>query len=359
VVAVTLAARLAPYEGAHVLVTGHTGFKGTWLSAWLISLGAEVTGLSLPAAGDTTNILSATTIPDAMTEVSGDIRDMDAVASCFHDHRPELVIHMAAQSLVRPSYLDPIGTIATNVIGTAHVLEASRRTKSVRAIVAVASDKCYENPDDGEPHSEEDALGGADPYSASKGASEIITASYRKSFFDTGGPLLASVRAGNVLGAGDASQDRIVPDIVRMIDAGGPIVLRNPSSVRPWQHVLEPLRAYLILGADLLRGDRTRTGPWNIGPSPDGAVTVADLARRIVDAWGIDTEIVSSEESGPPEAKYLRLNTTKARDELGFAPSFEIADTIDYVVDGYRSQLAGGPLESVVRRQISAYSELP
>jgi CDP-glucose 4,6-dehydratase len=350
--------RFLPLAGTRVLLTGHTGFKGTWLSAWLVLLGADVTGFSLPPESDRTNISAATDIPETLTDVFGDITDAAAVSACFDEQQPELVIHMAAQALVRPSYVDPIGTIATNVLGTAHVLEAARQTGSVRAIVAVASDKSYENPDDGHPHAEGDALGGSDPYSASKGASEVITASYRRSFFETDGPLLASVRAGNVLGAGDASQDRIVPDIVRMIDTGGPITLRNPSSVRPWQHVLEPLRAYLMLAADLLRGDRTRTGAWNVGPTADGAVTVAELTARIVEAWGTDTDVQISGETGPAEAKFLRLDTTKVQRELGFRPAFTLTDTVDYVVDGYRAHLAGEPLGSVIRRQIASYSEL-
>ena len=324
----------------------------------MVELGAQVTGFSLPPADDQTNISATTAIPETLTESFGDIRNQDDLAACFEQANPDLVIHMAAQSLVRRSYDDPVGTIATNVIGTARVLEAARHTPSVRAIVSVASDKCYENPDRGEPHSEGDSLGGADPYSASKGAAEIITASYRRSFFEAGGPLVASARAGNVLGAGDASRDRIVPDIVRMIDAGDAITLRNPSSVRPWQHVLEPLRAYLMLGADLLRGDRSRTGSWNIGPDANGAVTVAELTQRIVEAWGVDNEVRASGQPGPPEAKYLRLDTEKATRELGFRPSFGLEDTIAYVVDGYRTVLAGEPLESVIRRQITTYSAL-
>lgn len=350
---------LSRYRGTRVLVTGHSGFKGTWLTSWLVDLGAEVTGFSLPPGQDLTNIFVSTSLGQQVREIFGDIRDADTVSSLFEATRPEIVVHMAAQALVRPSYIDPAGTISTNVMGTVNVLEAVRRSPSVHAILAVASDKCYENPDNGRAHVETDPMGGSDPYSASKGASEIITTSYRRSFFrDPAGPLLASVRAGNVLGAGDVSQDRIVPDVIKTIDAGGEIVLRNPTAIRPWQHVLEPLRAYLLLGSHLLAGDRSKTGSWNVGPLPDGAITVAELVDMIVAAWGVDIEIKTSVEAGPPEASSLRLDTTKARDKLGFSPIFKVQDTVDFVVDGYRSLLAGQSLESVLHRQTASYLEM-
>lgn len=349
---VTTAEAVMTYRGKRVLVTGHSGFKGTWLSSWLADLGADVTGFSLPVDLDPTNIAASAGLGLRINETFGDVRDADSVLALFDAVQPEIVIHMAAQALVRPSYLDPVGTISTNVMGAVNVLEAARRTPSVRAIVAVASDKCYENPDDGRSHKETDPVGGSDPYSASKGAAEVLTTSYRRSFFsDPAGPLLASVRAGNVLGAGDASQDRIIPDVIRTIRSGGTIELRNPTAVRPWQHVLEPIRAYLLLGASLLAGDWSKTGSWNIGPTPDGAVTVRDLVTAIVDTWGLDVAIDTSGVEGPPEATFLRLDTTKARDDLGFVPHFRFQDTVDYVVDGYRAQLEGEPLGSVLSRQ--------
>ncbi len=359
VVTVSTADALSRYNGTRVLLTGHTGFKGTWLSSWLINLGAEVSGFSLPEDQDPSNVSGSTGLGKRMDETFGDVRDAETVFGVFEATRPEIVIHMAAQALVRPSYVDPVGTVSTNVMGTVNVLEAARRSPDVRAVVAVASDKCYENPDTGRAHVETDPMGGSDPYSASKGAAEIVTTSYRRSFFeDSSAPLLASVRAGNVLGAGDASLDRIVPDIIRTIDAGGSIVLRNPGAVRPWQHVLEPLRAYLLLGSGLLAGDRSKMGSWNVGPTPDGAVTVAELVEMIVAAWGLDIEVRTSGEKGPAEANFLRLDTTKAREELGFVPHFRIQDTVDFVVDGYRSLLGGEPLDSVLSRQTSAYMEL-
>lgn len=344
------------FQSANVLVTGHSGFKGTWLTSWLIELGADVTGFSLPAQGDDTNVLHRTDLGASITEIEGDIRSFDAITSAFSNSEPDLVIHMAAQALVRASYSDPLGTFETNVIGTGNVLEACRQSASVKAVVSVASDKCYENPDSGHPHVEGDPLGGADPYSASKGAAEIITASFRQTLMKESGTLLASMRAGNVLGAGDASQDRIVPDIIRMIEHGGPITLRNPGSVRPWQHVLEPLRGYLMVAGRLLEGDRSAEGSWNIGPLAESAITVEDLTRRFVAEWGTDIEVLESSQTGRPEAKYLRLDTDKARDELGFIPKFSIDDTIKYVVGGYRDLTNGTPLEEIIGAQIQSYS---
>lgn len=350
---------LGQYDGRRVLVTGHSGFKGTWLTSWLVDLGAAVSGFSLPEDQDPSNISRSTGLSRRAAETFGDVRDAAAVFEVFDAARPELVIHMAAQALVRPSYIDPVGTISTNVMGTVNVLEAARRSPDVKAIIVVASDKCYENPDDGRAHVETDPMGGSDPYSASKGAAEIATTSFRRSFFDDpAAPLLASVRAGNVLGAGDASLDRIVPDVVRSIASGESVVLRNPGAVRPWQHVLEPLRAYLLLGADLLAGDRTKTGSWNVGPTPDGSVTVAELVNMIIDTWDLDIVVRASGEDGPAEAHFLRLDTTKARVELGFTPRFRIQDTVDFVVDGYRSLLAGESLESILHRQTASYMEM-
>lgn len=349
---------LTSYRGLSVLVTGHSGFKGTWLSTWLVDLGAQVTGFSLPADTDSTNVAASTDLGSAIREMPGDVRDAESLRTVFERSKPDLVVHMAAQSLVRPSYADPVRTISTNVMGTVNVLEASRHCSSVRAIISVASDKCYEDGDNEHAYSETDRLGGADPYSASKGAAEVLTASYGQSFFLSGDPLLASVRAGNVLGAGDASHDRLIPDLIRSIAANQNIQLRNPEAVRPWQHVLEPLRAYLLLGAHLLAGDRSKTGSWNVGPAPEGAVTVHELITRMRAAWDLDLEVEKDESVGPPETRYLRLDTSKAAAELGFRPMFSVDDTVGYVVEGYRAQLSGVPLRSVLRRQIASYTEL-
>lgn len=346
-------------SGARVLLTGHSGFKGTWLSCWLLELGAAVTGFSLPQDQDPTNIAAAAGLGREMREVFGDVRERAAVSKVFSDTNPQVVIHMAAQSLVRPSYADPVGTFETNTMGTVNVLEAARTTASVAAVVVVTSDKCYENREDGRHFSETDSLGGADPYSASKGAAEIIAASYRKSFFgDDQSALLATVRAGNVLGAGDMSRDRLVPDLIRAIENNTDFLLRNPESVRPWQHVLEPLRAYLLLASHLLEGDRSKTGSWNVGPGKDQMATAAVLVNSILTKWGINIAVRTPTEIGLPEAAILRLDTGKAETLLGLSPTLQFSTTVDFVVDGYRSQLAGEDLLSIIRRQTASFTEM-
>jgi CDP-glucose 4,6-dehydratase len=351
--------RLERLSGTRVLVTGHSGFKGTWLSSWLLDLGAHVAGFSLPPDQDPTNIAADAGLGKAMQEIFGDVRDRNALKNALHVSQPDLVIHMAAQSLVRPSYADPVGTFETNTMGTVNVLDAVRATSSVSAIIVVTSDKCYENREDGRQYSETDSLGGADPYSASKGAAEIVAASYRKSFFyDEHGPLLASVRAGNVLGVGDMSLDRLIPDLVRAIDLGSSFTLRNPGAIRPWQHVLEPLRAYLKLASYLLEGDRSKTGSWNMGPQQNQEATTAELVNRFVTKWGVDLVVDSPRDDGPPEAKTLRLDTKKTETFLGLSPKLDFARTVDLVVDGYRSQLAGGDLLTIIKHQTSLYTEM-
>lgn len=357
-VAMVPTATPADLAGRRVLVTGHSGFKGTWITHWLVHLGAQVVGFSLPAKTDETNVISHTAIQSEIDEVEGDIRSHDDVARCLERHEPALVIHMAAQALVRRSYEDPVETFTTNVVGTANILDVARKTPSVVGALSIASDKCYNNPDTGTPHSEGDPLGGDDPYSASKGAAEIIAASFASSFYTDGQPLLATARAGNVVGAGDLSRDRIVPDIVRMISSGNPITLRNPDSIRPWQHVLEPLYAYLTIGAGLLAANPLYCGSWNIGPAISDSVTVRALTDRIVEAWGADVAVINTDEAGPREARHLTLATDKLRDKLGISPVLTLQDTVDYVVDGYRSVANGEPLGDVIGRQIGSYSEL-
>lgn len=351
---------MAPFdglEGLRVFVTGHSGFKGTWMTAVLLESGAHVVGFSLPEHNDPTNVIRGTSLRAEVEEVDGDIRDFEVLAQALSGASPDLVIHMAAQALVGASYRDPIGTIATNVLGTAHVLEAARRSTGARAILSVASDKCYENDERGRPFSESDALGGTDPYSASKGAAEIITNSFRRSLLDGDGPLLASVRAGNVVGAGDMSEGRLVPDIIRSISRNESIHLRHPEAVRPWQHVLEPIRAYLRIGQMLLKGKKQFADAWNIGPHSSSAITVAELVSRIGNEWGADLR-VSHEPAEYAESETLRLDTTKAADVLGFTPKLAIDDTIRYVVEGYRPIVGGRPLGSVLREQISQYRDL-
>lgn len=321
------------YSGKHVLLTGHTGFKGGWLATWLKLLGAEVTGLALPPDSEP-SMFEAAGVSHGMNSIFGDIRDRDTVASIFRRHRPQIVIHNAAQALVRASYSDPVGTYETNLIGTLRVLEAVRETDSVRAVVVVTSDKCYENREWVWAYRESDPLGGHDPYSSSKACVEIVVASYRQSFFNgPDSPSVATVRAGNVIGGGDWAPHRIVPDIVRGIAAGVSIVLRNPYATRPWQHVLEPLRGYLML-AQRLYEDRTFAAPWNFGPLQDG-ISVYQLAKMLLDRWGAGALQLNCDHDAPHEAANLRVDNSKSAAVLGWNPVLSIGAAVAFTADWY------------------------
>jgi CDP-glucose 4,6-dehydratase len=328
------------------------------MSLWLQSLGADVFGMALPPESD----LSMYTIADVdsgMTSTIGDIRDLDQVKDVFASARPELVFHLAAQSLVRRSYLDPVATYATNVMGTLHVLEAARLAQGLRGVVVVTSDKCYENRETFWSYRETDTMGGADPYSSSKSCAEIATAAYRRSFFGADdAALVATARAGNVIGGGDWSEDRLVPDIARAISAGRAAKIRNPESVRPWQHVLEPLRGYLILGAGLLGGDMGLAQGWNFGPGEGGALSVRAVAEEMIRAWGKGSLDFVPDPNGPHEASLLVLDTTKARTLLGYEPVIGIEEGISLTVDWYRRQAdSPGDARVITERQIAAYVE--
>jgi len=324
------------YRGKRVLVTGHTGFKGGWLSSWLKFLGAKVSGFAL-SPNTEPNLFTTAKVGEGMSSSIGDIRDFSVVASVFNKHNAEIVIHNAAQPLVRRSYREPVETYATNVMGTVHVLEAARKTASVRAVVVVTSDKCYENREWIWGYRESDPVGGHDPYSSSKGAAEIVTAGYRSSFFHENGHAgVASARAGNVIGGGDWSEDRLVPDIVRGIASGMPVVIRRPQSIRPWQHVLEPLRGYLLLAQRLYESGRDYAEAWNFGPRDEDAITVADLAQRVISLWGKGQLRIEREPTGVHEAQYLRLACDKARTQLGWSPVLTLREALEWTVEWYR-----------------------
>ncbi len=325
------------FAGKSVLVTGHSGFKGGWLAAWLKMLGARVAGISLPP--DTQpNLYTAAAIGEHMATTFGDIRDPAAVAAVFAGCKPSIVIHAAAQALVRRSYRDPAGTYATNVMGTVNVLEAARRTDSVRAVVIVTSDKCYENHGGSGAYTESDCMGGHDPYSSSKGAAELVAAAYRRSFFS--GPsaaAVASARAGNVIGGGDWAEDRLVPDIVRGIIADKPVVIRRPESVRPWQHVLEPVGGYLVLAQRLYEQGQPFAEAWNFGPRAADAVAVTHVAHELTARWGKGELTVQRDPTAPHEAAALRLNCDKARERLAWTPTLTLEQAIGWTVDWYRA----------------------
>ena len=343
------------YRGRTVLVTGHTGFKGGWLCAALKRLGARVTGLALAPDTDP-NLFRAAAIGQGMESILGDIRDLATVEKVVQERRPEIIFHNAAQPLVLRSYRQPVETYATNVMGTVHVLEAARRAPSVRAVVVVTSDKCYDNRGLERGYREDDPMGGRDPYSSSKGCAELVAAAYRASFFASEGTAaVATARAGNVIGGGDWAEDRIVPDMVRGITAGRPVVIRHPEAVRPWQHVLEPLRGYLMLGQRLCQ-ERRFAGGWNFGPGEDEAITVRQLAEQMVACWGAGRLEFASEGEAPHEAAYLKLDSSKARSELGWKPALTPAEALRWTVEWYRAYAgdpAAGP--AVTAAQLERY----
>jgi CDP-glucose 4,6-dehydratase len=327
------------YEGKRVLLTGHTGFKGGWLSLWLHRLGAEVIGVALPP--EEQSLFNALRLDRFVDHRVGDIACPADFGKAVNGVHADIVFHMAAQALVRPSYAAPIDTFRTNVVGTAVVLDSIRTMPSARGIVVVSSDKCYENNEWPWPYRETDAMGGADPYSASKGCTELVVASYRQSFFaDPAGCQIASARAGNVFGGGDWAADRLVPDIIRATLGGTPVRIRNPASVRPWQHVLEPLAGYLMLGTKLLSADAPGFAEgWNFGPSPDSFVEVETIARGLLRAWGTGAAGVEwgGRADDPHEAGMLTLDSSKARVRLGWKPRITAAQAIAMTAEWYRS----------------------
>jgi len=344
------------WMGRRVLVTGHTGFKGSWLSLWLHARGAVVTGFALPPPSDP-SLFAAARIAEVVNHVEGDVRDLAALRRAVDTARPEVIFHLAAQPLVRLSYEQPVETYATNVMGTVHLLEAARQAGGVRAIVNVTSDKCYENREWVWPYRESDPMGGHDPYSSSKGCAELVTAAYRQSFFAEGGPALASVRAGNVIGGGDWATDRLVPDLVRAFEAGAAPSIRSPESVRPWQHVLEALGGYQLIAERLLAGERDFADAWNFGPADDDARPVSWIVERMRAAWGRGAaDAVADSGPRPHEAGLLRLDCSKARARLGWRPALRLEQTIDWIVAWHRAVGAGADAREVTLAQIADYA---
>ncbi|WP_043310836.1 CDP-glucose 4,6-dehydratase [Pseudomonas sp. ML96] len=340
------------YRGRKVLLTGHTGFKGSWLAAWLTELGAEVTGLSLEP---NTSPAHWSLLDCSVTDIQGDIRDANLVAQVFHQTQPEIVFHLAAQALVRRSYQDPLESWSTNVIGTANVLEACRSTTSVRAVVVITTDKVYSNNEWPWGYREVDRLGGYDPYSASKAASELVVESYRKSFFSCeGAPLIASARAGNVIGGGDWSKDRLVPDLVRALASKQPLEIRSPQATRPWQHVLDCLSGYLLLGQRLLMADRTVADAWNFGPAVDDNRTVAEVLGGLQTHWPqLSWHCPASVQ--PHEANLLYLDCAKAHAHLHWKPVWAISDSLAMTAQWYQQHHLSG--QAITINQLQHYIE--
>ena len=333
------------YQGKKVLLTGHTGFKGSWLAFWLQRLGAEVCGYALPAPTEPShwNLLNL----DLRSEIA-DIRDGQTLENVFRGFQPEIVFHLAAQPLVRASYRDPVETYSTNVMGTLNVFEACRKTGSVRAVINVTSDKCYENREWERGYREEDAMGGHDPYSSSKGCSELLTASYRNSFFNNAEfgkkhhTLLASCRAGNVIGGGDWAEDRLIPDIMRAVAADKLAEIRNPDATRPWQHVLEPLGGYLQVGQQLLEGKPEFATGWNFGPAEDANLSVREVVEVMKRCWNRIEYRPAPASNAPHEARLLKLDCTRAREQLGWHPVWKSLETFEKTACWYREFYENG-----------------
>lgn len=358
----TTAELRATYSGKRVLLTGHTGFKGAWLTLWLERLGAKVVGFALDPEAE--SVFNAAGVASSCEHHVADVRQFAQVREAVLACKPDIVFHLAAQALVRKSYAEPLATIETNINGTAHVLEAIRVTKQRCAVVVVSSDKCYENREWVYGYREDDAMGGFDPYSMSKGATELVISSWRRSFFPPAklaehGVGIASARAGNVIGGGDWAADRIVPDCIRALSKGQPIGVRSPHAIRPWQHVLEPLGGYLLLGVKLL-GARPQDfcEGWNFGPEASSAQPVSALATALVKAWGSGVWIDQSDPKAHHEASLLRLSIDKAHARLGWQPRWNFEETVTRTVAWYRAQADGATsaqLKALTLDQIAAW----
>jgi CDP-glucose 4,6-dehydratase len=342
-----------------VFVTGHSGFKGAWLVLWLQAMGARVTGFSsgLPTEP---SLYELARVADGMDNITGDVRDQDAVAAAVSSSEPEVVIHMAAQALVRRAFEEPRETYATNVMGTVNVLDAVRRHPTgVRAVVVVTTDKCYENREWEWGYREIEPMGGHDPYSSSKGCAELVTSAFCSSFFSgPGGPRVASARAGNVIGGGDWGADRLVPDIMRAALAGDAVRVRNPNSIRPWQHVLNPLSGYLLLAQALCESAEHATG-WNFGPSDEDARPVGWMVKRMAELWPGELGWVLDEGPHPHEASYLKLDSSRARGRLGWRPPVALEEALQSIVDWYRALREQADMRAVTLAQIERFSYAP
>lgn len=343
------------WAGKRVFLTGHTGFKGSWMSLWLQQMGAQVTGFAL-APPTSPALFEVAGVAAGMTSIIGDIRDREALETALVAADPEIVIHMAAQPLVRASYDDPVGTYATNVMGTVHLLEAVRKAASVRAVCVVTTDKCYENREWVWGYREDEAMGGYDPYSNSKGCSELVTSAYRRSFFTGDGqPALASGRAGNVIGGGDWATDRLIPDILRAVADGDPVLIRNPLATRPWQHVLEPVSGYLVL-CQALWADPAAAQAWNFGPRDEDAQPVQWIVERMCARWGDGADWTRDESVQPHEANYLKLDISKARFGLGWQPRWSLSEALDRIVAWHRAWLSGTDMHAYSLEELERFT---
>jgi CDP-glucose 4,6-dehydratase len=348
----------AAWSGRRVLLTGHNGFKGSWLALWLAEMGAEVTGFSAPPRGGP-SLYEAARVSELVASVDGDIRHAAAVRAAFEQAEPEVVLHLAAQPIVRRSYADPAETYGINVMGTVNVLDAVRASDSVRAVVVVTSDKCYLNRGWEWGYREYESLGGEDPYSSSKACQELVAQAYAHSYFSERGdrPRLGTARAGNVIGGGDWGQDRLVPDAMRAALAGDPVEVRNPAATRPWQHALNPLSGYLLLAQRLIEDGHDVADAWNFGPPDEDARTVGWIVERLASLWPGGIEITGTTElDAPPEANVLKLDSSRARAHLGWKPAWDLDEALQTVVDWYSAHGDGADMRDVTLGQIRSFA---
>ena len=343
------------WRGKRVFLTGHTGFKGSWLSLWLQSLGAELHGFSL-VPSTTPSLFIEAEVEKGMRSTIGDIRNYDAVLSAMQACKPDIVIHMAAQPLVRYSYGAPVETYATNVMGTVHVLEAARHVGSSRAIVNITTDKCYENREWAWGYRENEAVGGRDPYSNSKACAELVSSAYRQSFLEPAGIALATARAGNVIGGGDWALDRLIPDILRALQEKQPVSIRNPHAIRPWQHVLEPLSGYLVLAERLYLKGQADAESWNFGPRDEDARTVQWIVDHLCDSWGDGSSWLLQPGEHPHEASFLKLDISKSRQRLGWAPRWTLETALSQITEWHKTWLSGDDIRSYTQSQIDSFA---
>ena len=346
------------WSGRRVFVTGHTGFKGAWLSLWLTRLGARVTGYAL--APDTQpNLFHDARVAAGIEHLEGDVRELPDVRRALAGSGAEVVLHLAAQSLVRRGYREPVQTYATNVLGTVNVLEVARHSPSVRAVVVVTSDKCYDDRQGDRGYREDDQLGGRDPYANSKACAELVTQAYRDSYFAVDGPRVATARAGNVVGGGDWSEDRLVPDVYRALLAGQPVRLRNPEAVRPWQHVLESLSGYLLLVQRLMAdGGASLAAAWNFGPDDADARTVQEVVERLLAGWDPPGRWEQDPGEHPHETRLLRLDSSQARQRLGWQPRLSLGETLAWIGEWYAASRSGADLRATTLSQLDRYARL-
>jgi CDP-glucose 4,6-dehydratase len=342
------------WRDKRVFLTGHTGFKGSWLSLWLSSLGAEVKGYALNPP-TTPSLFNEAKVDLLIDSQIGDIRDQDALHESMIKFSPDILIHMAAQPLVRHSYDAPVETYETNVMGTVNVLESARVCKNLKAIINITTDKCYENNGRSEGYKEGDPMGGHDPYSSSKGCAELVTSAYRRSFLKSQGVGLSSVRAGNVIGGGDWADDRLIPDILRSFEKNEPVVIRNPKATRPWQHVLEPLSGYLILAQKLYEDQKEYAEGWNFGPNEQDVKPVDWILDKMISKWpGSSWEL--DQNSNPHEAAFLKLDITKAKYKLGWQPVWELSHTLEKIIGWHRAWLDKKDMQTVCLAEIKEYT---